>query len=115
MDAVRRFCDRADTRLLDPVSSEARSAAQRSAEAPEQAKPPASSAAQRGAEAQEQPTRWGEGGVRHTKVSVPALLTDESTLALRLELHGEAADGVNVHSGPQERQSSGLVKPRTPG
>ena len=97
MDAVRRFCDRADTRLLDPVSSEARSAVRPSTEAPEQ------------------PPRWGEGGMRYTKVSVPALLTDESTLALRLELHGQAADGVNVHSGPQERQSSGLVEARNPG
>ena len=113
MGAVRQFCDRAIlieesrivaqgdaeeiatryTRLLNPAPSAARP----SAEAPDQPEPPASPEAQLSAEAQDQPSaaapdqpkRWGEGAVRHTKISVPALLTDESTLTLEVEAVAE--------------------------
>ena len=113
MNAVRQFCDRAMliedsrlvaqgsaeeiatryTRLLNPAAPEAPP----SPEAQDQATRPASSAAQpsaeaqdpSSAEAQEPPKRWGEGGMRYTRVSVPALLTDESTLALELEAVAE--------------------------
>ena len=46
--------------------------------------------------------------MRHTKISVPALLTDESTLGLELEAVADEDVDEPVHS-------SGLVEPRNPG
>ena len=63
------------TRLLNPAAPEAQ--------------PVAKAQDEPSAEAQEQPKRWGEGGMRYAKVSVPTLLADESTLALEVEAVAE--------------------------
>jgi len=93
MSAVRQFCDRAI--LIEDCGIDAQGSAEDIATTYTRLLNPASPVAQPGAEAQEsaeaqaQPTRWGEGDMRYTRVSVPAVLADESTLALELEAVAE--------------------------